>query len=95
MIKLKKQLEDVILITGQDVSNYQLSLFHDYVDILFKWHEKHNILSTRNVEYFIKRDFFDTVSFRGVLAPLVDGGDTGLMEYPSQMGQTQSYKSGG
>ena len=67
MIKLNKQLEDVISITGQDVSNYQLNLFHDYVDILFKWHEKHNILSTRNVEYFIKRDFFDTVSFVGYL----------------------------
>ncbi len=63
MITLKKQLENVISTAGQEVSNYQLNLFHDYTEILFKWHEKHNILSTRNTEYFIKRDFFDTVSF--------------------------------
>ena len=63
MIALNKQLESVISAAGQEVSNYQLNLFHDYTEILFKWHEKHNILSTRNMEYFIKRDFFDTVSF--------------------------------
>ena len=63
MITLNKQLESAISTAGQEVSNYQLSLFHDYTEILFKWHEKHNILSTRNIEYFIKRDFFDTVSF--------------------------------
>ena len=37
-------------------------LLQSYIDLLFRWHEKNNILSTRDKEYFIKRDLFDSLS---------------------------------
>ena len=37
-------------------------LLQSYIDLLFRWHEKNNILSTRDKQYFIKRDLFDSLS---------------------------------
>ena len=39
----------------------------DYINLLFKWHEKNNILSTRDKKYFIQRDMYDSLSILGYL----------------------------
>ena len=53
-----------------------INVLEDYFEILFKWHETNNILSTRDRSYFLKRDFYDSLSMLKSLpkGPLLDIG---------------------
>ena len=55
-------LNEVIKKLALDCSSSNKKLLQSYIDLLFRWHEKNNILSTRDKQYFIKRDLFDSLS---------------------------------
>ena len=54
-----------VLKLEKDLTNKQT--LKDYIDLLFKWHEKNNILSTRNRKYFFQRDMHDSLSILNYL----------------------------
>ena len=54
-----------VLKVDKDLTNKQK--LEDYIDLLFKWHEKNNILSTRSRKYFIQRDMYDSLSILNYL----------------------------
>ena len=58
----QNDLNEVIETLALDRSISTRKLLQSYIDLLFRWHEKNNILSTRDKEYFIKRDLFDSLS---------------------------------
>jgi 16S rRNA (guanine(527)-N(7))-methyltransferase RsmG len=58
----QNDLNEVIETLALDCSISTRKLLQSYIDLLFRWHEKNNILSTRDKEYFIKRDLFDSLS---------------------------------
>jgi len=55
-------LNEVIKKLTLDCSSSNKKLLQNYIELLFRWHEKNNILSTRDKQYFIKRDLFDSLS---------------------------------
>ena len=55
----QNDLNEAIETLALDCSISTRKLLQSYIDLLFRWHEKNNILSTRDKEYFIKRDLFD------------------------------------
>ena len=55
-------LNEVIKKLALDCSSSNKKLLQNYIELLFRWHEKNNILSTRDKQYFIKRDLFDSLS---------------------------------
>ena len=55
-------LESALESLGLECENSKKNLLHNYIELLFKWHEKNNILSTRDKKYFIQRDMFDSLS---------------------------------
>ena len=58
----QNDLNEVIETLALDCSISTRKLLQSYIDLLFRWHEKNNILSTRDKQYFIKRDLFDSLS---------------------------------
>ena len=58
----QNDLNEVIKTLAIDCSSSNRKLLQSYIELLFRWHEKNNILSTRDKEYFIKRDLFDSLS---------------------------------
>ena len=58
----QNDLNEVIKALALDCSSSNRKLLQSYIELLFRWHEKNNILSTRDKEYFIKRDLFDSLS---------------------------------
>ena len=70
MLDNQNDLNEVIEILALDCSISTRKLLQSYIDLLFRWHEKNNILSTRDKQYFIKRDLFDSLS---MLNDLPDG----------------------
>ena len=58
----QNDLNEVIKALALDCSSSNRKLLQRYIELLFRWHEKNNILSTRDKEYFIKRDLFDSLS---------------------------------
>ena len=63
MSEKKNELEDIL--KSLDLVNCDkksTKLLRGYMDLLFRWHEKNNILSTRDRGYFIQRDLFDSLS---------------------------------
>ena len=63
MSEKKNELEDIL--KSLDLVNCDkksTKLLRGYMDLLFRWHEKNNILSTRDRKYFIQRDLFDSMS---------------------------------
>jgi 16S rRNA (guanine(527)-N(7))-methyltransferase RsmG len=58
----QNDLNEVIETLALDRSISTRKLLQSYIDLLFRWHEKNNILSTRDKQYFIKRDLFDSLS---------------------------------
>ena len=63
MSEKKNKLEDIL--KSLDLVNCDKTstkLLRAYMDLLFRWHEKNNILSTRDRGYFIQRDLFDSLS---------------------------------
>tara|TARA_B100001778_G_C18540327_1_gene607944 strand:+ start:615 stop:1286 length:672 start_codon:yes stop_codon:yes gene_type:complete len=55
-------LETVLEALELSNDNKGKELLIKYIDLLFKWHKKNNILSTRDRKYFIQRDLFDSLS---------------------------------
>ena len=67
---------EALLIT---LSEENIKLIEEYISMLFKWHARHNIISTKDPEYFLKRDFFDSLSMikhlpKGALLDVGSGG---------------------
>jgi 16S rRNA (guanine(527)-N(7))-methyltransferase RsmG len=58
----QKDLNEVMKTLALDCSSTNRKLLQSYIELLFRWHEKNNILSTRDQQYFIKRDLFDSLS---------------------------------
>jgi 16S rRNA (guanine527-N7)-methyltransferase len=46
-----------------DIGNEQFDVLSTYLEIVFKWHKKTNIIVSRNQEYFIKREIYDCIDF--------------------------------
>ena len=46
-----------------DIEDEQIDLLNTYLEIVFKWHKKTNIIASRNQEYFVKREIYDCVDF--------------------------------
>ncbi len=46
-----------------DIGNEQIDILNTYLEIVFKWHKKTNIIVSRNQEYFIKREIYDCIDF--------------------------------
>ena len=46
-----------------DIGNEQFDVLNTYLEIVFKWHKKTNIIVSRNQEYFIKREIYDCIDF--------------------------------
>jgi 16S rRNA (guanine(527)-N(7))-methyltransferase RsmG len=70
MLDNQNDLNEVIKTLALDCASPNKKLLQSYIDLLFRWHEKNNILSTRDKQYFIKRDLFDSLS---MLNDLPDG----------------------
>ena len=51
-------LENALESLSLDCEPSKIDLLHEYIELLFKWHEKNNIVSTRDKKYFIQRDMF-------------------------------------
>ena len=46
-----------------DIGYEQFDVLSTYLEIVFKWHKKTNIIVSRNQEYFIKREIYDCIDF--------------------------------
>ena len=75
-MNINNELKDVLKTLSIDVDDRIIANINMYLDILFSWHEKNNILSTRDPSYFLKRDFFDSLSMLPYLpsGPILDIG---------------------
>ena len=75
-MNIKNELKDVLKTLSIDLDDRIIANINMYLDILFSWHEKNNILSTRDPSYFLKRDFFDSLSMLPYLpsGPILDIG---------------------
>ena len=58
----QNDLNEVFKKLALDCTDAKKELLYNYIELLFRWHDKSNILSTRDKQYFIKRDLFDTLS---------------------------------
>ena len=62
MNDLRKGLNETLEALLITLSEENIKLIEEYISMLFKWHSRHNIISTKDPEYFLKRDFFDSLS---------------------------------
>ena len=62
MNDLRKVLNETLEALLITLSEENIKLIEEYISMLFKWHSRHNIISTKDPEYFLKRDFFDSLS---------------------------------
>tara|TARA_B100001093_G_C26592090_1_gene911981 strand:+ start:193 stop:864 length:672 start_codon:yes stop_codon:yes gene_type:complete len=62
MPEKNNDLEDALNVLALNGHSASIVLLNKYIDLLFRWHEKNNILSTRDRKYFIQRDLFDSLS---------------------------------
>lgn len=69
-------LEYIIELLEIDIDPKRILVVKNYLDLLFRWHEKNNLISTRDRQYFLKRDFFDSLSMLPYLpkGPFLDVG---------------------
>ena len=61
-MNINNELKGVLKTLSIDLDDRTIANINMYLDILFSWHAKNNILSTRDPSYFLKRDFFDSLS---------------------------------
>ena len=81
-MNINNELKDVLKTLSIDLDDRIIANINMYLDILFSWHEKNNILSTRDPSYFLKRDFEALLSsriFLRILTPILDPSFTGLI----------------
>ena len=62
MNDLRKGLNETLEALLITLSEENIKLIEEYISMLFKWRTRHNIVSTKDPEYFLKRDFFDSLS---------------------------------
>ena len=76
MTKHDSELDKILNALSLKSDDTIINVLEDYFEILFKWHETNNILSTRDRSYFLKRDFYDSLSMLKSLpkGPLLDIG---------------------
>ena len=75
-MNINNELKGVLKTLSIDLDDRTIANINMYLDILFSWHAKNNILSTRDPSYFLKRDFFDSLSMLPYLpsGPILDVG---------------------
>ena len=75
-MNINNELKGVLKTLAIDLDDRTIANINMYLDILFSWHAKNNILSTRDPSYFLKRDFFDSLSMLPYLpsGPILDIG---------------------
>ena len=75
-MNINNELKGVLKTLSIDLDDGTIANINMYLDILFSWHAKSNILSTRDPSYFLKRDFFDSLSMLPYLpsGPILDIG---------------------
>ncbi len=61
MLNLQKKIKHVNDKLIFPLNSEIQSKFSLFIEILFKWHEKKNLISTRDPEYFLKRDYSDSI----------------------------------
>ena len=76
MTKHDSNLDKILNELSLNIDDSIVDILEEYFEILFKWHEKNNILSTRDRSYFLQRDFYDSLSMLKFLpkGPLLDIG---------------------
>ena len=76
MTKHDSDLDKILNELSLNIDDSIIDILEEYFEILFKWHEKNNILSTRDRSYFSQRDFYDSLSMLKYLpkGPLLDIG---------------------
>ena len=76
MTKHDSNLDKILNELSLNIDDSIVDILEEYFEILFKWHEKNNILSTRDRSYFLQRDFYDSLSMLKYLpkGPLLDIG---------------------
>jgi len=76
MTKHDSDLDKILNELSLNIDDSTIEILEEYFEILFKWHEKNNILSTRDRSYFLQRDFYDSLSMLKFLpkGPLLDIG---------------------
>ena len=62
MIKRDPELNKILMALSLNINDSIIERIEEYLEILFKWHEQNNIISTRDRTYFLQRDFFDSLS---------------------------------
>ena len=67
MLEFKKEATKILSsqTSHLDVKTIEKSL--KFVKLLFDWHDRKNLISTRDPLYFLKRDFYDTIQFSNYL----------------------------
>tara|TARA_Y100000996_G_scaffold404598_1_gene378875 strand:- start:566 stop:1234 length:669 start_codon:yes stop_codon:yes gene_type:complete len=75
-MNINDELTDVLKTLSIELDQLTIDNIKTYLNILFRWHAKNNILSTRDPLYFLKRDFFDSLSILPYLpaGPILDIG---------------------
>jgi len=79
MNDLRKGLNETLEALLITLSEENIKLIEEYISMLFKWRVRHNIVSTKDPEYFLKRDFFDSLSMikhlpNGAMLDIGSGG---------------------
>ena len=62
MTKKDPELNKILMALSLNIDDSVVERIEEYLEILFKWHEQNNIISTRDRTYFLQRDFFDSLS---------------------------------
>ena len=62
MIKQDPELDKILTALSLNIDDSIIETIGEYLELLFKWHEQNNIISTRDRTYFLQRDFFDSLS---------------------------------
>ena len=62
MIKRDPELDKILTALSLNIDDSIIETIEEYLELLFKWHEQNNIISTRDRTYFLQRDFFDSLS---------------------------------
>ena len=78
MTKQDPELNKILTALSLDIDDSIIETIEEYLELLFKWHEQNNIISTRDRIYFLQRDFFDSLSMlshlpRGALLDIGTG----------------------
>ncbi len=79
MNKLDKHIDEVLGFVNLEKTGQLTKNIKEYVEMLFSWHQKHNIIGTRDPVYFIKREIHDSLAIINYLpnGKLIDVGTGG------------------